>query len=75
MVGQYEILKCPFCDKGEISCLFFPSSYSVHHVRSGKGRSNIPQKSSETWIIQSGCSFCGKTREEVEKELKNKGII
>ncbi len=26
---QYEILKCPFCDKGEVSCKWYPSAVSI----------------------------------------------
>jgi hypothetical protein len=29
MAGQYEELSCPFCDKGKIRCLYFPSAWSV----------------------------------------------
>jgi len=28
------------------------------------------EKSRETWIIQSGCNVCGKSK-EIKKELKN----
>jgi hypothetical protein len=33
------------------------------------------RKSRETWIIQSGCDVCGKSKEEVKEELKRKGIV
>lgn len=75
MRGQYEELSCPFCDKGKIQCWYIPESYKVRHVRSGKGKSNIPQKSSEVWLIQSGCNICGKSSEEVKKELRKKEMI
>jgi hypothetical protein len=32
-------------------------------------------KSSDVWIIQSGCNVCGKSQEVVEKKLKEEGII
>lgn len=75
MPGQYEILSCPFCDKGKITCLYFPSVYSVKRTTVGSNRSSTPHKSSETWFIKTGCSVCGKSDEEVEKELKRKEII
>lgn len=75
MSKQYEILACPFCDKGEIQCLFYPQSYSIKKVQIGKGKSNAVHKSSSQWIIQSGCSSCGKDLESVEKELARKNII
>jgi len=75
MAGQYEVLPCPFCEKGQITCLYFPSVISVKRTTVGSNRSNTPRKSSEAWIIQSGCSVCGKSADEVEKELKRKEII
>jgi len=76
MAGQYEVLSCPYCDKGRISCLYFPSAVSFKRSgsRSLPGKSSI-SKSSETWIIQSSCSTCSKSAEEVEKELRKRGII
>ena len=76
MAGQYEILSCPFCDRGKIQCLYFPS---VSVVRSRPtatfGNRKKRETSSEQWIIQSGCLECGKSQEEVEKELRKQGII
>ena len=76
MAGQYEVLSCPFCDKGQITCLYFPSvmteKRSVTATFGGKSKKKL---TSEIWLIQSGCSNCGKNQEEVEKELKRKDII
>lgn len=76
MAGQYETLSCPFCDKGKITCLYFPSVISVKREKSATfGSKTSRSKSSDTWLVQSGCSFCGKSQEEVEKELKKRDII
>lgn len=75
MAGHYEVLPCPFCDKGQIQCLYFRSAISVKKTTVGSNRSNTPHKSSETWIIQTGCPVCGKSSEEIEKELKTQGTI
>jgi hypothetical protein len=73
---QYEILKCPFCDKGEISCKWYPSATTVKQTgRTALGGKGKLQKSKEVWIIETGCKVCGKTAEEVEKEFRNKGMI
>lgn len=76
MAGQYEVLLCPFCEKGRIQCLYFPSAWSVKRksTKTLPGQGTI-HKSSEEWIIQSGCPVCGKSDEEVEKELIKKRII
>ena len=75
MVGQYEELSCPFCDKGMIPCLYIPSSFSVRQSRSRVIRGNTKVKNPEVWLIKAGCSVCGKSADEVEKKLKVKGII
>lgn len=76
MFKQYEMLSCPFCDKGDISCLYIPSTFT--HKRKGRnalGRGKSVSRSSEEWIVQSGCSKCGKFQEEVEKEFRKIGFI
>ena len=72
---QHEQLSCPFCDKCTITCLHIPSSFSSKTIHVGSNKKTVPKKSSEIWLIQSGCSICGKSNEEVEKELRKKGII
>lgn len=76
MRGQYEELSCPFCDKGIISCLYFPSVASEKRSgRSSLGSGRSVKKSSDLWLVQSGCNVCGKSKEEVENELRKKDII
>ena len=76
MVGQYEILSCPFCDQGRIPCLYFPSVWGEKSSgRSSLGKGKKVTKSSDVWVIKSGCSNCNKSTEEVEKELRKKGVI
>lgn len=75
MVGQYEELSCPFCDKGRIPCLYIGGSYSYKKTMAAHTSKSVPVKSSDVWIIKSGCSVCGKSVEEVEKELRRKDII
>lgn len=76
MARQYEILPCPFCDKGEIQCLYFRGAWTVKSSGKGAlGKGKSTSKSSDHWIIQSGCPVCGKSAEEVEKELKERDII
>lgn len=73
---QYEILKCPFCEKGEISCKWYPGAVSQKRSKTaslpGKGSFH---KSKEVWIVESGCNICNKSKEEVEKEFKKRGVI
>jgi len=73
---QWEILPCPFCEKGEISCKWYPSSskVSLNKTASLPGQGSM-SKSKEVWIVLSGCSKCGKSQDEVESELKKRGLI
>jgi len=76
MRGDYEELPCPFCDNGKIQAWHIPS-VSVIRTRPTAtfGNRKKRETSSEIWLIKSGCSVCGKSQEEVEEELKKKGII
>ncbi|MEM5868912.1 MAG: hypothetical protein QXL09_03105 [Candidatus Aenigmatarchaeota archaeon] len=76
MRGRYEELSCPFCDKGKIQAWYIPGAWSIKRksTKTLPGHGTI-YKSSDIWIIKSGCNVCGKSQEEVEKELKKKRII
>jgi len=76
MRGEPVELACPFCDKGIILCWHIPSSISQKNRSSatfGKVREKV--RNPDVWLIQSGCSVCKKSAEEVEKELRKKNII
>ena len=76
MRGEPLELACPFCDKGKIQCWYIPGAVQEKHSgRSSLGSGKSIKKSSDVWLIQSGCSVCGKSREEVEKKLRLDGII
>lgn len=72
---QYEVLACPFCKKGQISCMWFPSAVSVKRNMTaslpGKGSAS---KSRDTWIVKSGCLECGKSQEDVDKQFRKDGF-
>ncbi|MEM5799637.1 MAG: hypothetical protein QXZ43_03145 [Candidatus Aenigmatarchaeota archaeon] len=70
MRGSYEEIKCPFCDKGKIKCWYLPSSTKIRRLSGSFGKRYDVSKSAESWIIQSDCNICKRTREEIEKVLK-----
>lgn len=72
---EYEEILCPFCDKGKIICGHVPSSLSVKRMTIANVSKTKRQYNADVWLIKSGCSVCGKSQEDVEKELKKKGII
>lgn len=74
MRGEYTELPCPFCDKGKIQALYFPGA--LHEKRSGGKRSiKSINRTSDNWIIKSGCSVCGKDQNLIEKKLREDNII
>jgi hypothetical protein len=76
MVGQYEELSCPFCKKGRISRLHIPSTKSFMNERSATfGSKTKVSKTTDIWLIKTGCNLCGKSSDEVEKELKRQNLI
>jgi len=76
MVGQYEELSCPFCDKGIIGALLIAGTKSFHKDKSSTfGSKTRVTKTSDYWLIKSGCSPCGKSSDEVEKELRRQHLI
>jgi hypothetical protein len=76
MAKQYEMLNCPFCNENTISCIYFPPVTQIKTSSTATfGKTKQRTRSSETWIIQSGCSKCSKTQEDVEKKLRDDDII
>ena len=76
MRGEPVELACPFCDKGKIQCWYIPGAIQERRTgRSSLGSGKAVTKSSDFWLIQSGCSVCGKSLEEVEKKLGEENII
>jgi len=75
MRGESIELACPFCDKGKIQCWYIPSTTKIRRLSGSFGKGMAYSKSSEVWLIKSGCSVCGKSQEDVEKELKKLNII
>jgi hypothetical protein len=76
MRGEYTELAYPFCDKRKIETWRIPSVWIEKRTgKSSLGKGKSVKKTSEIWIIKSGCNICGKSAEEVKKELKRKQII
>lgn len=68
MSKQYEILMCPFCHKGEISCLYFPSTISVkRNVTASLPSKGSISKSKDTWIVQLVVGLVGR----IKRKSKN----
>lgn len=68
MFKEIQIWDCPFCGKNTIQILYFPSSARPYKTTWGGSKPGY-KVSKEQIIVQSGCKECGKSQEEVEKEL------
>lgn len=73
---QYGILARPFCKKGHISCMWFPSAVSIkRNITASLPSKGSVSKSRDTWIVKSGCSECGRSQEEIEKQFQKEGFV
>ena len=73
---QYEVRDCSFCGESTISVIHFPKSVSVKRSRTA----SLPGSKGfhvnrDVYLVQSGCSKCGKSSEEVEKKLKGNRML
>jgi len=76
MRGEPVELSCPYCDKGRIQCWFIPGVMQEKRRRTQTfGVKHERHKSSDTWLVQSGCNVCGKSSDEIERELRKRDII
>lgn len=71
----YEVWDCPFCGANAVSVIRFPKNVSIKSARiaSLPGGSGF-HKNPDVYLVQSGCSKCDKTSDEVEKKLKVDGM-
>lgn len=73
---EYEQMRCPFCDKGMISYMYKPRLTVRRAVRSAAAKGMSWKKSQSVYIFQTEkCPECGKPIEEIEKKLREDGII
>jgi len=74
MAKEVRVLKCPFCKRGEIETVYFPS---VLHKRKGTWGGYKPtfKRSADDMIVTSAkCPNCGKSGKEIQKSLKKESI-
>jgi hypothetical protein len=73
---EVEIIKCPFCNKGDIQLTHFLGATRIKIKKTATfGSKTQKTRTSDTWIVSSKCFVCGKTQEEIEKKLKEEGLI
>lgn len=68
-MSEEKIIKCPFCDQGDIRTLHNPASKRKSLART-RGGTSPTLYTGESYEALEGCSKCGKSRDEIEKVLK-----
>jgi hypothetical protein len=72
---ECEEIPCPFCN-GEIPVGLVRGCWTEkRHVTATFGARHDKRKTKDVFIIHTGCKNCGKSKEEIEKELKRKNMI
>jgi hypothetical protein len=68
-------IECPFCKKEAVKAIYYPPVLQMKKSRSAAaGTKTKFYHTKEKWEIISGCSNCGKSKEEIIKALKGKEI-
>ena len=69
-MSEILTIECPFCKQEAVKVLHIEESFSTKRTRIRAGRNTRYIKNPEKNEIISGCSNCGKTKEEIEKYFK-----
>jgi hypothetical protein len=65
------IIKCPFCEKGDITTLYTPRTMIMRKSRCSAKTAYSPFfKDPRSEVITEKCPICGKSKKEIENRLK-----
>ncbi len=67
-----RVLKCPFCDRGDIEAVYQPSRVEKRMSRGSGFNGMTPIHIDERYTISMDCPKCGKKGSEIERAL-NRG--
>jgi hypothetical protein len=68
-------IECPFCKKEAVKAIYYPLVLQMKKSRSAAAATKTKfYHTKEKWEIISGCSNCGKSKEEIIKALREKKI-
>ncbi len=67
-----RVLKCPFCDKGDIEAVYQPSRVEKRMSRGSGFNRMTPTHVDERYTVTMDCLKCGKKASDIERVL-NKG--
>ncbi len=70
---QTVFMKCPFCDKGDISIIIIPAGITIKRAFAASNSKPIPQSyAGDTIVVNKECPFCHKSDKEIRKALISK---
>ena len=68
---EQKTIKCPFCEKGDITTLYTPRMMVTSYGRAGHSKKAMNYFKDEKYeILSEKCPNCGKSKKEIEKALK-----
>jgi len=70
MGKQTIILKCPFCNKGEIEADYFPSVLRSRKGSYGGSKPKFERSADSIIITSEKCPVCGKPTKEIKKRIE-----
>ena len=70
MAYVVEEIPCPICGKGKINVRYTPRMLVTRYSHAASNRKAMNYRTHEKLTVVSGCSECGKTREEIEKAYR-----
>lgn len=73
---ETKIIKCPFCEKGDITTLYTPGMMVTKYGRASSNKKAINYFKDEKYqILTDKCPSCGKSKREIEGAMKHgKGL-
>jgi hypothetical protein len=71
-MSEQKIIKCPFCDQGDITTLHTPGMMVTKYGRASSNKKAITYYKDEKYeILVDKCPNCSKSKKEIEKALKH----
>jgi sarcosine oxidase delta subunit len=71
-MSETKIIKCPFCENGDITTLYTPGMMITKYGRASSNKKAINYFKDEKYeIVSEKCPNCGKSKKEIENALKH----
>lgn len=69
---EQRMIKCPFCEKGNIATSYTPQTVVMKRSRCSAKTAYSPfVKAAKEEVLTKECPNCGKTKKEIEERLRH----